>query len=461
MRVPHIASLGALAAAAGLAAAQTPTPPATTAPAPLTPPATAPAAPSASTMPSSPMTQAAAPEAWRTWNQMHPQSAVSWGNLSAPPTFSGLAAAYNAPMRGPQVWGGVEYLMWWVKPGPISVPLVNTTIVPEDLASSISAGGVNDRLARTIFGNQNINFDTASGVRFYAGKWFDSCQETGFEASMFFLPQLARGFTATGGTGPNAQPALTVPFNSVGPGPVVGETSAAIAGPFAGTAVIGTVSSRLTTHLWGADGDMLFNMWKGEEWRFDAVGGFKYMDLFETLDFDTSVMTSPFGSTHDEFQTTNRFWGGELGARISGRYARFGAMLTGKVGLGDNVQTLNIRGTSIAPTNFGGAFSEGGLFALSSNIGRTEHGRFSAIPQVIGTLSYDINCHVKTYVGYDFFYWSNVIRPGDQIDRNINPNLAPVFGGSPTGAGLALPARLEHQTAYWAHGISIGLSAGW
>ena len=54
--------------------------------------------------------------------------------------------------------------------------------------------------------------------------------------------------------------------------------------------------------------------------------------------------------------------------------------------------------------------------------------------------------------GYNFMYWSNVVRPGDQIDRNINPNLAPVFGGTAGGVGAAAPARLNRETDFWAHG---------
>ena len=98
---------------------------------------------------------------------------------------------------------------------------------------------------------------------------------------------------------------------------------------------------------------------------------------------------------------------------------------------------------SIAPTDFGRAAGVGGLFAQSSNIGSTTHGRFSVVPQVLGSLSYEINCHLKFSAGYNFIYWTDVERPGNQIDRNINPNLAPVFGGSAAGVGAALAGAAE------------------
>jgi hypothetical protein len=369
--------------------------------------------------------------------------------------------SYNKPMSGPQTWGSVEYLLWWVKPGPVPIPLVNTTIIPEDLARSVAAGGVTDPLARTVFGDGSVDFGTSSGVRFVVGSWLDSCQETGFELSMFFLPQKSQGQSFLGGTGINAQPALTVPFNSVGPGAVVGETSATIAGPFAGTAVVGTISERMTTNFWGGDADMLFTLWKGEFWRFDAIGGFKFLDLYETMDFATVVRTSPFGSTSDQFRTTNTFYGGEIGGRVTAQMDRLGFQLAAKVGLGDNEQTVDIRGTSVAPTDFGGAAGLGGLFAQSSNIGSTTHSRFGVVPQVNGTFSYDVNCHLKAYVGYNLVYWTNVVRPGNQIDRNINPNLAPVFGGGIGGAGNMQPTRLNQESDFWAHGVSLGLAVSW
>ena len=316
---------------------------------------------------------------------------------------------------------------------------MNTTIVPEDLAGSIAAGGVNDPLARTVFGNQSVDFGSLSGVRFVIGTWLDNCQETGFEASMFFLPQQSRGQSFIGGTGANGQPALTVPFNSVGPGLVVGETSATIAGLFAGAPIVGSITERMTTDLWGGDADMLFNLWKGEFWRFDAIGGFKFLDLYETMDFTTSVRTAPFGSTDDQFRTTNAFYGGEIGGRVTAQCDRLGFQLAAKVGLGDTQETVDIRGDSIAPTDFGGAAGVGGLFAQSSNIGSTTHGRFSVVPQVLGSLSYEINCHLKVSAGYNFIYWTDVERPGNQIDRNINPNLTGIrrLGGR----GRCRPSR--------------------
>ena len=55
-------------------------------------------------------------------------------------------------------------------------------------------------------------------------------------------------------------------------------------------------------------------------------------------------------------------------------------------------------------------------------------------------MRYDVTQHVRGVVGYDFLYMSNVLRPGAQIDRNINPTQNFVLGG--TGGLLVGPPAL-------------------
>src|SRR5437660_271619 len=81
----------------------------------------------------------------------------------------------------------------------------------------------------------------APGVRVVAGAWLDRCQTVGVEADWFLLDRRTSGFAIQGG-GPFGIPALAIPFNAVGPGPVTGETAAAIAGPFAGGILQGAVA---------------------------------------------------------------------------------------------------------------------------------------------------------------------------------------------------------------------------
>ena len=60
------------------------------------------------------------------------------------------------------------------------------------------------------------------------------------------------------------------------------------------------------------------------------------------------------------------------------------------------------------------------------------------------------------FIGYDFMYWSQVVRPGSQVDRNINLSQSSVFG---SGAlmGPASPSAVINHTDFWAQGITLGL----
>src|SRR5262249_40022373 len=98
----------------------------------------------------------------------------------------------------------------------------------------------------------------------------------------------------------------------------------------------------------------------------------------------------------------------------------------------------------------------GGLLALPSNSGRYHVGEFSAIPQIGLQLAYQFNPQVRAFVGYNFLYWSNVARPGDQVDPGVNPSQVPALRDGLHATGPARPASAVHETDFWAQGLSVG-----
>src|SRR5207253_2324930 len=76
----------------------------------------------------------------------------------------------------------------------------------------------------------------------------------------------------------------------------------------------------------------------------------------------------------------------------------------------------------------------GGLLAQSTNIGNHSRDSFAVVPELGVTLAYQVTSGVKLSVGYSALYLSEVVRPGDQIDPGVNPNLVPAFAG-----GAVLP----------------------
>ena len=97
----------------------------------------------------------------------------------------------------------------------------------------------------------------------------------------------------------------------------------------------------------------------------------------------------------------------------------------------------------------------GGVYAQPTNMGRVTHGAFAVVPE--GTLKVGLRGdHSRLYVGYNFLYLSDAIRPGDQIDRTVNPTQIPLLnpGGAPAGIDRPRPAVVRSD--FWVQGLVVG-----
>ena len=78
----------------------------------------------------------------------------------------------------------------------------------------------------------------------------------------------------------------------------------------------------------------------------------------------------------------------------------------------------------------------------------------TVIPEFGVTLGYDLTPCLRATVGYTLLYWSQVARPGDQIDLDVNlSQIKP--------SGLVGPARPEFNwvgSDVWVQGSSAGLN---
>jgi hypothetical protein len=125
------------------------------------------------------------------------------------------------------------------------------------------------------------------------------------------------------------------------------------------------------------------------------------------------------------------------------------------VALGSSHLVTDVNG---ATTEFGpgspnpGTFP-GGIFTQPSNLGRQAQNRFAVLPAGQVTTGFLILPNLRALVGYDFLYWSSVVRPGNQIDRSINPTQS--LGGLLVGP--AQPAPQFNRSDFWAQGLTFGL----
>jgi len=96
----------------------------------------------------------------------------------------------------------------------------------------------------------------------------------------------------------------------------------------------------------------------------------------------------------------------------------------------------------------------GGLFAQPTNIGEYTRNVFAVVPEGDLQLGYQVTSRWRATVGYTFFYMSDVARPGDQVDRTINPSF---LASPPTLASPARPVFEFKGSDYWAQGLDFGL----
>jgi hypothetical protein len=378
----------------------------------------------------------------------------------APGFLSGPATA-----PGGRFYGSAEYLLWFIK-GYNTPPLVTTSpaTVPQQLQ-----GVLGSPATAVLFGGSQLTQDPFSGGRFFAGYRFGPCNLWAAEAGGFFLNQQTTRFAAAS------------PFPAVIARPFVGnspaglaETAELVASPGSNPGELfssaGSIRIAAPTQFWGVEANLRRTVCCGCNYNLDLLAGYRYLNLNEGLHITEdliSLRAVPQAGISvgdhivvlDNFNTRNQFNGGQVGA--VGEY-RFGKLVLGgslKVALGNMHEEININGATsitsatpgVAPRTF-----NSGLLALSSNSGTFTRDRFAVVPEVGLRVGYQVTNNLRVFVAYNFLYISEVVRPGDQIDRILNTNLIPPF--SPAApAGPVHPVVPFKSTDLWVQGVSFGL----
>jgi hypothetical protein len=250
------------------------------------------------------------------------------------------------------------------------------------------------------------------------------------------------------------------------------ETSSLIASPGAFT---GSVQVEAFNQMWGGEVNIVRGRIATAHLFGDLILGFRYIALEEgltiaqqsnllpggTSGFNGDIVTAPATlGIIDRFQTRNQFYGGQIGAQGEIQYAGFFVYAMGKIAVGSNNESIRIEGfsTRSAAPGLPVQAVNGGLLALAGNRGTTSRDAFTYIPEVNVSVGYQFGTHLRAYVGYDFIYWDDVVRPGAQLDRRVNPTQVPTslaFSANTVGAPAPLPAA--HHSTYYVGGITAGM----
>jgi hypothetical protein len=363
--------------------------------------------------------------------------------------------------------------MWW--PRPMRVPPLVTSGTAE------SEGVIGQPGTEILLGG-NVLDQMFSGARFRLGWWVGPCRDFAVEADGFWIGEATDSYSYSGsgaeGTGVIARPFFNVLESEDMPNG--GEDSQWVAYP---EQLRGTVTVEATSRLFGVGvrGMRTFCCSEGcgpdmsgcgcryTACRVMGFAGWRYLNLSEGLRINenlTSLLPAPDDGQfliEDRFATKNSFNGLDLGAVWKGRRGPFSLDFLVRLAVGANAQRVTIdgsttlRGSDVEGNNFENA--TGGLLAQRTNIGEYSRNQFTMVPELGLTVGYALAPRWQATVGYTLLYWSNVVRPGDQIDRDVNPNLLPPEAVPFTG--LARPEFSFVQSDLWVNGLSVGLEHTW
>jgi hypothetical protein len=344
-------------------------------------------------------------------------------------------------------YASAEYLLWWIRGSPLP-PLVTAGSAADVIPGALGLPGT-----QVLFGGNSVGGGPLSGGRFFVGYWLNDGHTLGAEIGGFFLGDSVTSFSANS-LGAGALPSniiLTRPFINALTGT---ETTELVAAP---NVLAGAISVQDRIRLWGYQANLRSNLCCGRNWFVDGLAGFRALGLDDTLNITETLQV--IGGTggsfvlNDRFAVQNRFYGAQLGTYAEYRRGPWSLGLTSKLAMGPTQQIVTISGSTLTTDATGTHLAAGGLLAQTSNIGTFTRDHFTVVPEVGINLGYQVTPRLRAFVGYNFLYWSSVVRPGQQIDRTVNPNLLPpAIPGGP-----ARPAFAFNGTDFWAQGITFGL----
>ncbi len=364
-------------------------------------------------------------------------------------------------------WASFEFLGWW-QDGMQLPPLVTT-----NLSSPAAPGVLGDPGTRILAGGEAYHDEALDGGRFRFGLWLDSCHTWGVGAEYFSLSSSNDLFSASS----TGNPVLTRPFYDV-----VGgfENAQLIAFP---DVIDGSVTVHTDSDLVGG-GFRFRKLRQAEEgcsnWflcgcpehfcsRTELTFGYRFLQLTEgvriseNLTVDSANVTDPAGTfdLYDSFKTKNQFNGFDIGY-ITRRTRGFWSLETGiRLAVGNTKQTVNIDGQSVINETGQPTLTEpGALLTQTSNIGSYTQNEFAVVPELDLKIGYQMTKQCKLTLGYTAIYWSNVVRPGDQIDLDVHPDLLPPSAPVPFVSN-SHPTFAFDTTDYWVQGLSFGGEYRW
>jgi len=321
-----------------------------------------------------------------------------------------------------------------------------------------------------LFGGNGLDFRMFHGVHAEAGMFFDNDDHFSVEiGGFYYLPRHDSFSIASDAAG---FPVIARPvFNAI----ESLENSYLVASPATSNTpqVFGSSKVDARSQIWGLEANGGWHAYTCGRLHSEVFVGFRTIGLEETLDIHDEQIPASAASgftfkgipinpgdtllDHDSFRCNNQFYGFQVGSKLRWEFDRGFVDLFGKVGLGINDEQVRIDGSSALVSGGTAQTAIGGILALPSNMGDHQRQVFSVLPEVGVNVGFEATSHIRLRAGYSFMYWPNVVRPGAQIDRTVNPSQVPTDQDFASSSGPPRPSFQFHETAFFLQSLNFGI----
>jgi hypothetical protein len=375
------------------------------------------------------------------------------GDYRPPPPMTDVAPILPPPdvqPTGPSLVMRADYLLWSLPRQALS-RFVSSGSIFDPIPGAIGQPGT-----RLLLNNRFGDDTPHSGLRLYVSLDEGSNPYCSVDASAFVLQRRESQQTFAGNGSINS-PVLARPFFNVNAG-LEDADPISVPGVQSGALVVDT--KRV---MYGGETNFRWHYWESNGSRILFSIGPRFLFLEESLETFETVSDLPGLGVpgnqslfRERYDTNNDFYGGQIGVEWQWRLGPLYVTATSKLALGEMLQKLT---TQAATQVFEGATGavfispDRALYLAPNNVGTFRRNHFTVMPEVNARLGYDFTNNLGISAGFTYLYISDVIRPANEVDRNVN--MQPVGG-----LGIIPPARTPpsfRTTSFSATGLDASI----
>jgi hypothetical protein len=361
-----------------------------------------------------------------------------------------------------------DYLLWKVRRETIpSISLIHTVpfFIPA-LGGSTNLNFVNTVQLPT---GLDLDYPGRSGIQLKAGAWLDD--RWAAEATFFQIERRTAGSAIHASDDLNIRTPFFTTFAQPIPGAPAGTLPVftTIPSTLPGTITVDAAAAG-APRVFGSELMLHYNAFNfGGCVKLQGQVGFRYVNVDEFLNVADSVSIVPTGplivgssiivlppigvNTFDHIGTQNQFYGAQVGVSAEACYGGFFLDGFAKFAAGGVYERVNIQSS----TSFvGGGTQPGGALTSPLDVGSHSRQQGTVLTELGFNVGYQFSRGCRAYVGYNYIYLADIVRPGAQVGEALSTTRV-TFAGLSTTAGIPQSAFRFGQTEFSLQGLNFGL----